>query len=56
VLENKSQKNPRGRGGLIPFSHDPSPPDQHPTFGSFDEPSGAYRWKVMDEGRTTDSW
>ena len=53
VLENRSPAHPKGNLGLI-ASGDTKAQEAHPSFDSFAEPKGSYRWAVGDEERIND--
>ncbi|HZF49514.1 MAG TPA: type VI secretion system tip protein TssI/VgrG [Polyangiaceae bacterium] len=53
VLENRSPAHPKGNLGLI-LSGDTRPQEAHPSFASFTEPKGSYRWAVSNEERIND--
>lgn len=55
VIENRSQVNPRGKGGLVAWTGSPKAEGASPSFASFSEPTAFYRWAVADESRITDA-
>lgn len=55
VLENRSQVNPNGKGGLAAWSGSPEAEGASPSFDAFRAPAAFYRWAVSDESRITDA-
>ncbi|MBW2525167.1 MAG: type VI secretion system tip protein VgrG [Deltaproteobacteria bacterium] len=51
VLENRVPAHPAGLRGLPRLSHAPVAPMVTPSFTSFEEPTGRYRWALVDEKR-----
>lgn len=52
VLENRTARDPAGLHGLSPVGRDvPAPAPEQPSFASFEEPGGRYRWALVDGAR-----